>query len=75
MPRIQVDGETVEVAEGALVASALGDPPVAGLSLGGAPRGPLCGMGQCFECLVWVDGRQVLACLTPAVEGLAVRRG
>jgi aerobic-type carbon monoxide dehydrogenase small subunit (CoxS/CutS family) len=32
-------------------------------------------MGQCFECQVLVAGRAVLACLTPAVEGMEVRRG
>jgi predicted molibdopterin-dependent oxidoreductase YjgC len=75
MSRILVDGVAVELAEGALLTAALGCPPVAGCNLAGAPRGPLCGMGQCFECLVQVDGREVLACLTPAVEGMVVRRG
>jgi D-hydroxyproline dehydrogenase subunit gamma len=75
MPRVFVDGAPVDVAEGALLTAALGCPPVAGRSLSGAPRGPLCGMGQCFECQVQVAGRAVLACLTPAVEGMEVRRG
>jgi D-hydroxyproline dehydrogenase subunit gamma len=26
-------------------------------SVRGEPRGPLCGMGICFECRVWIDGR------------------
>ena len=75
MPRILGDGVAVTVPEGALLTAALGCPPVAGRSLAGTPRGPLCGMGQCFECLVQVDGRELLACLTPAVEGMVVRRG
>jgi sarcosine oxidase subunit alpha len=69
-----VDGVAVEVPEGALLTAALGGPPVAGRSLSGTPRGPLCGMGQCFECQVRVDGREVLACLTRAVDGMEVRR-
>jgi len=75
MPRLSVDGQVVEVAEGALLTAALGQPPVACRSLAGEPRGPLCGMGQCFECRVSVDGRERLACLTVAREGMVVRRG
>jgi sarcosine oxidase subunit alpha len=75
MPRVFVDGLPVDVPPGARLTAALGLPPVAGRDLSGAPRGPLCGMGQCFECRVTVDGREVLACLTPATEGLEVGRG
>lgn len=75
MPRVFVDGQAVEVPEGALLIAALGLPPVACHSLSGELRGPLCGMGQCFECRVTVGGREVLPCLTPAVEGMEVRRG
>jgi sarcosine oxidase subunit alpha len=71
---VTVDGIPVQVPEGALLAAALGAPPVAGRSLGGQPRGPLCGMGLCFECRVRADGREVLACLTPARDGMEVRR-
>jgi aerobic-type carbon monoxide dehydrogenase small subunit (CoxS/CutS family) len=70
-----VDGVPVAVPEGATVLAALGDPPVARTSVQGHLRGPLCGMGQCFECRVRVDGREALACLTPAEEGMEVRRG
>lgn len=43
----------------------------------GAPRGPLCGMGSCQECEVWVrtdrgPARRARACLEPAVDGLVV---
>ena len=75
MPRILLDGQAVDLAEGALLTAALGCPPVACASLAGAPRGPLCGMGQCFECRVSVDGRERRACLTPARDGQEVRRG
>ncbi len=41
----------------------------------GAPRGPHCMIGNCFDCLVEIDGvpnRQ--ACLTVVRDGMAVRR-
>ena len=42
----------------------------------GAPRGLFCGMGACFDCVVTVDGRiGQRACLTQAVEGMAVASG
>ena len=75
MARILLDGLPVEVPEGALLTTALGFPPVAGRNLCGGPRGPLCGIGQCFECTLQVDGRPALACLTRVVAGMEVRRG
>ena len=42
-------------------------------AVSGAPRGPLCLMGSCFDCLVEVEGepnRQ--ACLVPVTPGLRV---
>ena len=74
MPRILVDGLPVDLPAGALLTAALGQPPVAGRGLAGGPRGPLCGMGQCFECQLQVDGRQALACLTRAAAGMVVVR-
>ncbi len=39
----------------------------------GAPRGLLCGIGSCFDCLVTVDGRgSQRACLTPATPDAEV---
>ena len=41
--------------------------------MSGAPRGPFCMMGVCFECLVVIDGtgnRQ--ACMVPLQAGMAV---
>jgi predicted molibdopterin-dependent oxidoreductase YjgC len=72
------EGEAMTARAGDSVAAALlaagvgrfGDRPV-----GGAPRGPWCMMGVCFDCLVEIDGiasRQ--ACNTPLAEGMAVRR-
>lgn len=43
---------------------------------GGAPRGPFCNMGVCFECLVTVDGERGLrACVTPVRAGMTVDTG
>ncbi len=39
----------------------------------GAPRGPYCMMGACFECLAVVDGRpNVQTCMTPVRAGMRV---
>ena len=36
-----------------------------------APRGLLCGVGACHDCLVTVDGRgPVRACVTPVADGM-----
>lgn len=44
-------------------------------SISGAPRGPHCMMGVCFECLVEVDGVPgQQACMIAAVPGMDVRR-
>ncbi len=43
-------------------------------SLTGEPRGPLCGMGICFECRVTIDGRpHCRACQTEAREGMKIQ--
>jgi predicted molibdopterin-dependent oxidoreductase YjgC len=42
-------------------------------AISGAPRGPFCMMGACFECLAVVDGRQnVQTCMTPVRDGMRV---
>jgi aerobic-type carbon monoxide dehydrogenase small subunit (CoxS/CutS family) len=39
----------------------------------GTPRGALCFMGVCQECVVRIDGATVQACLVPVRAGLDVR--
>ena len=40
----------------------------------GRPRGLFCGIGICFDCLIWVDGSaNQRACLVPARDGMDVR--
>jgi aerobic-type carbon monoxide dehydrogenase small subunit (CoxS/CutS family) len=41
----------------------------------GAPRGVLCNMGICYECLVRIDGAVVRACMVAVRAGLAVEPG
>lgn len=54
---VTVNGASVTVPEGATVAVAM---TIAGqacrTSVTGEPRGPLCGMGICFECRVVING-------------------
>lgn len=38
----------------------------------GAPRGPYCMMGACFDCLVEIDGTSRQACLMQVTEGLVI---
>jgi aerobic-type carbon monoxide dehydrogenase small subunit (CoxS/CutS family) len=55
---VKVNGVPVAVPPGATVAAAivtLGE-AVFRRSVRGEPRGPLCGMGVCFECRVTVNG-------------------
>lgn len=42
-------------------------------SVSGEPRGPLCGMGICFECRVTVNGQEhVKSCQAPCEAGMEV---
>ncbi len=38
----------------------------------GAPRGPFCMMGACFDCLVKIDGVTRQACMLTVAEGLEI---
>ena len=75
---VRVNGARVEVPSGATVAAAV---LIAGetafrRSIGGAPRGPLCGMGICFECRVTIDGApHARSCQILCVEGMQIETG
>lgn len=57
MPRIKLNGTFYDVPTQTSVAAALMNAGlVARQSIRGEARGPLCGMGICFECRVTVDG-------------------
>lgn len=72
--RLTVNGQLVEVPDGASVAAAVAHVTLHfRRSVRDTPRAPLCGMGVCFECRVTVDGvAHVRACLTPVNEGMQV---
>jgi D-hydroxyproline dehydrogenase subunit gamma len=54
---LAVNGALVAVAPGTTVAAALAMAGAgARTSVSGETRGPLCGMGICFECRVTIDG-------------------
>ena len=73
---LYVNGEPVTVGRGSMVSAAV---MIAGVSafrrsVSGRPRGPLCGMGICFECRVTIDAvPHARSCLTPCRQGMDVR--
>ena len=73
---IIVDGRLLEVAEGITVAAALlnaGEDAFRD-SVRGLPRGPVCGMGICFECRVMINGRpHCRSCQILCEAGMDVR--
>lgn len=72
---IVVDGQTHSVPAGTSVAVALlmSGIPRFRTSVQGEARGPVCGMGICFECRVTIDGRpHQRACLVPCVPGMTI---
>jgi len=73
---IIVDGVMVDVAEGTSVAAALitAGKGVFRISSSGAERGPLCGIGICFECRVTIDGKKhTRCCQLPCRSGMNVQ--
>jgi hypothetical protein len=54
---VRINGATRQVVRGTTVAAAMlvADSP-SRTSVTGEPRGPLCGMGICFECRAVVNG-------------------
>ena len=72
---LTVNGVRVTVSEGSMVSAAV---MIAGearfrRSVKGEPRGPLCGMGICFECRVTVDGKaHSRSCQIPCQNGMNV---
>jgi sarcosine oxidase subunit alpha len=73
---IRVNGRAVRVAEGTTVAAAVmgAGEPAFRRSATGEPRGPLCGMGICFECRLTIDGvPHSRSCQTLCTDGMEVR--
>lgn len=73
---VKVNGKPVNVGAGTMVSGAVAMAGVAAFrkSVTGEPRGPLCGMGICFECRVTLDGRaHVRACQATCEDGMDIR--
>ena len=74
--QLHIDGQPVEVPPGTVVAAAVARVGRTRFrrSVGGWPRGPVCGMGICFECRVTIDGRtQCRSCQILCADGMEVR--
>lgn len=73
---IVVDGAPLRARAGDTVAAALLAAGVLAFrrtAVSGAPRGPFCMMGACFDCVVTIDGRRHRqSCLVPVVEGMRI---
>ncbi|SHL65207.1 2Fe-2S iron-sulfur cluster binding domain-containing protein [Roseovarius marisflavi] len=66
-------GQDLRLPEGANLAAALlgaGITSFRHTPASGAPRGPFCMMGACFDCLVEVDGISRQACMMEVTPGL-----
>lgn len=74
--RLSVNGTPVETPSGSMVSTAVF---LAGVSrfrrsVTGEPRGPLCGMGICFECRVTINGHEhCRSCQIVCQPGMEVR--
>ncbi len=76
--RFMLDGAERSAAAGQGVAAALlalGENVFRHAPESGAPRGPFCLMGVCFECLVEIDGARRQSCLVLLEPGMRVTRG
>jgi len=73
---LRINGQSVSVPEGTVLAAALaraGQQQVR-RSVSGQSRGPLCGMGVCFECRVTINGiPHRRSCQTLCEDGMEVR--
>jgi len=72
---LTINGVTMEVQRGTTVANTtvLARQPCR-TSVRGAPRGPLCGMGICFECRVIINGQlHCRSCQMLCEPGMDVR--
>ena len=72
---LDVNGIAVTMPTGSMVSAAILKTGIYAFrrSATGEPRGPLCGMGICFECRVTIDGvAHQRSCNIIAVEGMEV---
>lgn len=75
--RVSFDGQALDLPEGANLAAALlgaGVTVFRATRVSGAPRGPFCMMGACFDCLIEVEGVTRQACMMQVSEGMVLTR-
>ena len=73
---VVVNGELVTMPEGSMVSAAILQAGITSFrrSVTGQPRGPLCGMGICFECRVTIDAElHCRSCQTVCQNGMDIR--
>jgi len=76
--KLTINKIPVNVAEGTTVAAAISNSGVTKFrtSVTGRSRGPVCGMGICFECRVTIDGiGHQRSCNIIAADGMEVVTG
>lgn len=74
--KLKVNGVSVSMPAGSMVAAAVLEAGIGTFrrSVTGEARGPLCGMGICFECRITVNGvTHVRSCQTLCEDGMDVR--
>ena len=72
---VVINGQRVDVSAGITVAAALLNAGESSFrsSVGGEARGPVCGMGVCYECRVTIDGvAHQRACLRVVADGMRI---
>lgn len=72
---VRFGGQTLMLKEGANLAAELLAAGIATLRrtpVTGAPRGPFCMMGACYDCLVQIDGETRQACMAEVAEGMVL---
>lgn len=77
MVRVLFEDRDLLLPEGQNLAAALlaaGHDSFRETPVSGAPRGPFCMMGACFDCLVQIDGITRQACLLTVTEGMELRK-
>ena len=75
---VHIDGKPFEAPAGCSVAAAMllaGEAVTRVTPVSGAPRGPYCMMGVCFDCLLEIDGvPNQQSCLIPVAAGMHIKR-
>jgi predicted molibdopterin-dependent oxidoreductase YjgC len=72
---VRFDGAALMLPEGENLAGALlvaGILPFRHIPVSGAPRGPFCMMGACYDCFVQLDGTVKQACMLRVVVGMDI---